>query len=138
MTHIQNSNTDPNILQKIVSFFQPRIPDIFVQYDPENNFDYDDDDEKRSNGRRTTTTIINLTIQTRGRCTDQNLSERIKRKIHRNLEIQMIHSIQSRRQVLGIVNKKKTMWQIEDFLLSADHRINLKEDEKTDEYWVIE
>lgn len=114
----------------MVSFFQQRIPDISVQYYPE-NFDYDDD-EKRSNGRRTITTIIiNSTIQTSGRCTDQNLSERIKRKIHRDLEIQMDHSIQSRRQVLVIVNKKQTIWQIEDFLLS-------EENEKTDEHWVIE
>ena len=48
--------------------------------------------------------------------------------------IQTDHLIPARRPDLIIINKKKRICKIVDFAVPADHRINLKECEKKDEY----
>ena len=51
-----------------------------------------------------------------------------------DINIQTDHLIPARRPDLIIINKKKRFCKIIDFDLPADHRINLKESEKKDEY----
>ena len=51
-----------------------------------------------------------------------------------DFNIQTDHLIPARRPDLIIINKKKRIWKIVDFAVSADHRINLKESEKKDKY----
>ena len=48
--------------------------------------------------------------------------------------IQTYHLITARRPDLIIINRKKRICKIVDFAFSADHRINLKENEKKDKY----
>ena len=49
-----------------------------------------------------------------------------------DFEIQMDHLISARRPDLVIINKKKRTCRIVDFAVPADHRVNLKENEKKD------
>ena len=61
----------------------------------------------------------------------------IENDIHKLLwdfNIQTDHLISARRQDLIIMNKKKRICEIVDFVVPADHRINLKECEKKDKY----
>ena len=51
-----------------------------------------------------------------------------------DFNIQTDHLIPSRRPDLIIINKKKRICKIVDFAVPADHRINLKENEKKDKY----
>ena len=51
-----------------------------------------------------------------------------------DFEIQTNHLILSRRPDLVIINKKKGTCQIVDFVVPADHRVKLKENEKIDKY----
>ena len=44
------------------------------------------------------------------------------------------HQISARRSDLIIINKKKRICKICDFAVPADHRINMKESEKKDQY----
>ena len=51
-----------------------------------------------------------------------------------DFNIQTDHLITARIPDLTIINKKKRICQIVDFAVTADHRINLKECAKEDEY----
>ena len=51
-----------------------------------------------------------------------------------DFNIQADHLIPARRSDLIITNKKKKICKIVDFAVPPDHRINLKECEKKDEY----
>ena len=51
-----------------------------------------------------------------------------------DFNIQTDHLIPARRPDLIIINKKKKICKIVDFVVPADHRINLKESEKKDKY----
>ena len=51
-----------------------------------------------------------------------------------DFNIQMDHLIRARRPDLIIINNKKRICKIVDFAVPADHRINLKECAKKDEY----
>ena len=51
-----------------------------------------------------------------------------------DFNIQTDHLIPAKRPDLIIINKKKKICKIVDFAVPADHRINLKENEKKDKY----
>ena len=51
-----------------------------------------------------------------------------------DFNIQTDHLIPARRPDLIIINKRKRICKIVDFVVLADHRINLKEGEKKDKY----
>ena len=51
-----------------------------------------------------------------------------------DFNIQTDHLIPARRPDLIIINKKKRTCKIVDFAVPADHRVKLKECEKTDKY----
>ena len=54
-----------------------------------------------------------------------------------DFDIQTDNLISSRRPHLIIINKKKKIFKIVDFVVPADHRIKLKEREKRDNYLVL-
>ena len=56
-------------------------------------------------------------------------------KLLRNFDIHMDHLISARRPDLIIINKKKRICKILDFVVPADHRIKLKECEKKEKYF---
>ena len=77
---------------------------------------------------------LNLTLQTNGLCTTQNLS---KKMTHINSYVTGTHTdhiISTSRPDLIIINKKKRPCKIVDFAVPADYWINLKENEKQDKY----
>ena len=49
-----------------------------------------------------------------------------------DFDIQTDHLIPARRPDIILINKKKRICKIVDFVVPADHRINLKESEKKD------
>ena len=51
-----------------------------------------------------------------------------------DFNIETDHLIPARRPDLIIISKKKTICKIVEFLVPANHRINLKESEKKDKY----
>ena len=55
-------------------------------------------------------------------------------KLQWDFDIQTDHLIPARRPDLIIINKRKEICKIVDFAVPADHRINLKESEKKDNY----
>ena len=55
-------------------------------------------------------------------------------KLQWDFDIHMDHLISARRPDLIIINKKKRICKIVDVAVPADHRINLKECEKKDNY----
>ena len=55
-------------------------------------------------------------------------------KLFWDFDIQTDHLISARRRDLIIINRKKKICKIVDFVVPADHRINLKECEKRDKY----
>ena len=59
-------------------------------------------------------------------------------KLSWDFDIQTDHLISARRSNLIIINKKKTISKIVNFTVTADHKVKLKENEKTDKFWGIE
>ena len=55
-------------------------------------------------------------------------------KLQWDFNIQTDHLIPARKPDLIIINKKKKICKIVDFAVPANHRINLKENEKKDKY----
>ena len=74
---------------------------------------------------------LNLTILTNGICTTQLLPTKMT---YINFNIQTDHLIPARKPDLIIINQKKRICKIVDFAVPADHRINLKECAKKDQY----
>ena len=73
------------------------------------------------------------------KCTTQNPFRKMKRKFLWDFEIQRDHLISVRRPDLVIFNKKEKKrkekaYQIMDFAVPADHRVELKESKKRDKY----
>ena len=62
------------------------------------------------------------------------LRENDSHKLLWDFNIQTDHLISARRPDIIIINKKKRICKIVDFAVLADHRINLKENEKKDKY----
>ena len=60
--------------------------------------------------------------------------ENATHKLLWDFNVQTDHLIAARRPDLIIINKKKRTCKIDDFAVSADHRIKLKECEKRDKY----
>ena len=60
--------------------------------------------------------------------------ENATHKVLWDFNIQTDHLIAARRPDLIIMNKKETTCKIVDIVVPADHRIKLKECEKTDKY----
>ena len=60
-------------------------------------------------------------------------------KLRWDFDIRKDHLISARRPDLIIINKKKRIFKIVDFVVPADHRIKLKECEKNDKYqlWLV-
>ena len=58
----------------------------------------------------------------------------MKYKLHRDFKIQTDPIISVRRPDLITINKKERTYRIVDFAVPADHRVKLKESEKTDKY----
>ena len=63
----------------------------------------------------------------------ESVKENETYKILRNSKIQMDHPIPTRRPKQMLINKKKN-YHLEDFALSADHRVKMKESEKIGNY----
>ena len=64
----------------------------------------------------------------------------LKNEMHKLLwdfEIKTDHLILTRRPVLIIINKKERTCRIVDFAVPVDHRVKLKESEKSDKYFDI-
>ena len=64
----------------------------------------------------------------------ESVQENETHKLLWDFEIQMGHIISARRPDIVIIIKTKGAWWIEDFAVSADPRIKLKEIEKKDKY----
>ena len=64
----------------------------------------------------------------------ESVLENEMHKILYDFEIQMDHRISARWPDLVIVNKKKRINQIITFVVTADHKVKLKESEKRDKY----
>ena len=62
------------------------------------------------------------------------VQENDSHKLLWDFNIQTDHLIPARRPDLIIINKRKRICKIVDFAVLADHRINLKENEKKDKY----
>ena len=63
------------------------------------------------------------------------VQENDSHKLLWEFNIKTDHLIPTRRPDLIIINKRKRIRKIVDFAVPADHRINLKESEKKDEYY---
>ena len=62
------------------------------------------------------------------------VQENDSHKLLWDFNIQTDHLIPARRPDLIIIDKRKRICKIVDFVVPADHRINLKEGEKKDKY----
>ena len=76
-----------------------------------------------------------LTLRTNDNCTTQNLHlENETHKLLWDFETQTVHKIPVRWPDLVIIKKKKWTRRIVEFAVTADHKINLKENEKKDKH----
>ena len=64
----------------------------------------------------------------------ESILENETHKILWNFEILTDHLTPAKRPDLMIINKKKTTYRKENFAVSADHRVKMKENEKRDKY----
>ena len=78
---------------------------------------------------------LNLTIRTNGICTTQNLIRKIRcTKLFWDFEIQTDHLISARRPDRVMVKRKKRIYRIVGFAVSADHWVKLKECKMRNKY----